>query len=103
MFHLTCLGWVIFRANDLPDLTSLLGHLVFAFTPSAVALQNLGAPLLACAAALMALHGLEAWYDDDCVVYRLPVWARSFVFVAMGYGILLFGRSDGTQFIYFQF
>ncbi len=103
MFHLTCFGWIIFRAKTLQDLAGHLWQLVFAFAPSRASLESLGAPTLFCVAALMIVHALEAWYDDDCVVFRLPVWARSFIFVALGYGILLFGRYEGAEFIYFQF
>jgi alginate O-acetyltransferase complex protein AlgI len=102
MFHLTCLGWLIFRAASVRDLATLCGNLVTRFAPSAVdgmLLSSLGLYVLP----LLVIHLIEAHADDVLIVPRLPVAVRYFVYTATLYLILLFGNFGGTEFIYFQF
>jgi len=102
MFHLTCLGWLIFRAGSLRDLVTLGRNLVTRFTPSAVdgvLLASLGLYVLP----LVLIHLIEAHADDVLIVPRLPIAVRYFVYSATLYLILLFGNFGGAEFIYFQF
>ena len=103
MFHLTCAGWLIFRAPSLRDLAALTAGLFSNFAPSAVDVTGLLVPLILYVAPLAAIHAVEARADDVLVVPRLPVGARYFVYSATVYLILLFGNFGGAEFIYFQF
>ena len=103
MFHLTCYGWLIFRAPSLRALWDLSGSLVSGFAPSSIEVAGILLPLLLYTTPLLAVHLLEARADDVLVVPRLHVGLRYAIYVATLYLILLFGNFGGSDFIYFQF
>ncbi len=103
MFHLTCYGWLIFRAKSIAQVGDLTAALVTRFDPSVAALSACGVPLLLYAGPLLAVHAFEAAHDDLAVVFRWPLLVRYSVYAAMIYLIVLFGDFAGAQFIYFQF
>lgn len=100
MFHLTCYGWLIFRAGStstIARLTTALGRWDAPF-PATLALEWLfySTPLL-------LVHGFEAWRRDPYAVPSLPLLPRYVTVVGLAYMMLLFGEFGGSQFIYFQF
>jgi D-alanyl-lipoteichoic acid acyltransferase DltB (MBOAT superfamily) len=103
MFHLTCIGWLIFRAPSLRQLGTLTQNLFVHFAPATVDVTGLLAPLLLFTVPLVLIHLWEAHADDLLLVPRLPLVLRYSVFVATMYLILLFGNFGGAEFIYFQF
>jgi alginate O-acetyltransferase complex protein AlgI len=103
MFHLTCLGWLIFRGKTAGQIGSLAWALVAGFDPGTSALHTYAVPLFAYAAPLLVVHALEAWKNDMTAVFTLPVAVRYSVYAAMLYLTVLFGDFAGSQFIYFQF
>jgi D-alanyl-lipoteichoic acid acyltransferase DltB (MBOAT superfamily) len=103
MFHLTCLGWLIFRARSATDLGHLLYGLFFEFSPATADVQGLLAPLLLFVTPLLIVHACETWFDDVLVVRRLPIAVRYSVYAATFYLTMLFGNFGGSDFIYFQF
>ncbi len=103
MFHLTCGGWLIFRAASLRDLLGLTRSLLTNFAPSSIDTAGLLAPLVLYVSPLIAVHAIEARADDVLVVPRLPIGVRYSIYAATLYLILLFGNFGGADFIYFQF
>ena len=103
MFHLTCFGWVIFRAPSLRDLAALTRALFTRFAPATIDVAGMLVPLALLVAPLLVIHAIEARADDVLVVPRLPVSLRYTVYAATLYLILLFGNFGGSEFIYFQF
>ena len=103
MFHLTCYGWLIFRAVSLRQLVSMTRSLLFEFRPGAVDVDGLLLPLLLFVVPLLAVHALEAGADDLLVVPRLRLAVRYTIYAATFYLIFLFGNFGGADFIYFQF
>jgi alginate O-acetyltransferase complex protein AlgI len=100
MFHLTCYGWLIFRADSastIARMTASLGRWDGS-VPATLALEWLfySAPLL-------LVHGYEAWRRDLHAVPSLPLLPRYVTVVGLAYLTLLFGEFGGSQFIYFQF
>jgi alginate O-acetyltransferase complex protein AlgI len=100
MFHLTCYGWLIFRADSastIARMTAALGRWDGS-VPATLALEWLfySAPLL-------LVHGYEAWRRDLHAVPSLPLLPRYVTVVGLAYLTLLFGEFGGSQFIYFQF
>jgi alginate O-acetyltransferase complex protein AlgI len=100
MFHLTCYGWLIFRADSaatIARMTTALGQWDAPF-PATLALEWLfySTPLL-------LVHGYEAWQRDPHAVPALPLLPRYVTVVGLAYMTLLFGEFGGSQFIYFQF
>ena len=103
MFHLTCLGWLIFRADSAGQIGHLAWTLVADFAPGTAALWTIGVPLLAYTAPLLVVQAIEARKDDLAAVLSLPAAVRYSVYAAMFYLTVLFGDFAGSQFIYFQF
>ena len=103
MFHLTCVGWLVFRAPSLPQLGTLASSLLLHFAPGAIDIPNMLVPLLLFTVPLLVVHALEARADDLLVVPRLRPVLRYSVYVATAYLIFLFGNFGGADFIYFQF
>jgi D-alanyl-lipoteichoic acid acyltransferase DltB (MBOAT superfamily) len=102
MFHLTCFGWLIFRARSAGQVARLTGRLFTAFAPSTVE-PSLLVPLVLYVAPLLIVHAFEARADDVLVVRKLPIGVRYSVYAATFYLTMLFGNFGGSDFIYFQF
>jgi D-alanyl-lipoteichoic acid acyltransferase DltB (MBOAT superfamily) len=103
MFHITCYGWLIFRARSAGQIRDLTESLIGNFAPATVNVHGLLVPLLLYTTPLLVVHACEAWFDDGLVVPRLPVGVRYSIYAATGYLTLLFGNFGGAEFIYFQF
>ena len=103
MFHLTCYGWLIFRATSVAQIASMSAALAARFNPSAVDVTGLLLPLLLHVTPLLLGHACEALADDVLVVRRMPTAVRYSVYAATIYLIVLFGNFGGADFIYFQF
>src|SRR4051812_20491918 len=56
MFHLTCLGWLIFRARSAAQLGHLAGSVAFNFAPQSIDVQGLLVPLLLYTTPLLVVH-----------------------------------------------
>jgi D-alanyl-lipoteichoic acid acyltransferase DltB (MBOAT superfamily) len=103
MFHVTCYGWLIFRAQSAAHVRTLTVSLATDFSPATVNVHGLLVPLVLYTTPLLVVHGIEAWFDDGLVVPRLPVGVRYSVYAATFYLTMLFGNFGGAEFIYFQF
>ncbi len=102
-FHVTALGFVIFRAHDLPHLASLLGTLVTSFTPRAgdgAALVQLAA-LVAIPLVVELVQYLRG--EDLRLLIRLPAPVQVALSAILLLAIIVLGSTHGQKFIYFQF
>lgn len=102
MFHVTCYGWLIFRARSFGQIVSMTASLVGDPTFGPETARHAWA-LAAYAAPLLVIHTFEAWRDDLLAIFRLPMPWRYAVYGAMLYLMVLFGDFGGSEFIYFQF
>ncbi|HVL67129.1 MAG TPA: MBOAT family protein [Vicinamibacterales bacterium] len=103
MFHLTCYGWLIFRARSVDQIGDMTWRLVAHFQPFAVDLPQLLVPLVLYLTPLALVHALEARRDDLLIVPKLPLVVRYSLYAATFYLTMLFGNFGGSEFIYFQF
>ena len=103
MFHLTCYGWLIFRAPSFSQLGAMTRSLFTAFAPRSIDTEELLIPLLLYTTPLLVVHLLEARADDVLIVPRLRMGVRYSIYVATLYLLFLFGNFGGSDFIYFQF
>ena len=103
MFHVTCYGWLIFRARSARQIGDLTSSLLLNFAPSTVDAGGLLAPLVLHVTPLVAVHACEAWFDDGLIVPKLPIGVRYSIYAATFYLTMLFGNFGGAEFIYFQF
>jgi D-alanyl-lipoteichoic acid acyltransferase DltB (MBOAT superfamily) len=102
MFHVTCYGWLIFRAGSIAQIGELTAALFGSWAPGTHTWNHARA-IVWHAAPLMAIHVFEAVHDDLMVVFRLPLAWRYAVYGCLLYLVFLFGDFGGAQFIYFQF
>jgi D-alanyl-lipoteichoic acid acyltransferase DltB (MBOAT superfamily) len=102
MFHLTCYGWLIFRARSLGQIGEMTRALSSNFAAQSID-TNMLALLLVYVSPLLLVHAYEAYADDTLVVPRLPVPIRYSIYAATFYLTMLFGNFGGAEFIYFQF
>jgi D-alanyl-lipoteichoic acid acyltransferase DltB (MBOAT superfamily) len=103
MFHLTCYGWLIFRAPSAAALRDMTHSLFTNLAVRTADVTGLLLPLVLYTAPLVVVHLREAWTDDVLAVPRLRPAFRYTIYVATVYLILLFGNFGGSDFIYFQF
>lgn len=104
-FHLVCISWLLFRANTFAQAWSMLGALFTGWTG-----QEIGLPLqqqiFTLAFYALPLLVMELWQHrsgDPLVVLKAPRVVRAFVYLALFYGIVIFGNNNAQSFIYFQF
>jgi D-alanyl-lipoteichoic acid acyltransferase DltB (MBOAT superfamily) len=103
MFHLTSVGWLIFRARSVRQIGSMAASVFTNFAPASVNVEAILVPLVLYTTPLLLVHAWEAYADDLLIVPRLPIVVRYSLYAATFYLTLLFGNFGGAEFIYFQF
>jgi D-alanyl-lipoteichoic acid acyltransferase DltB (MBOAT superfamily) len=102
MFHLTCFGWLLFRAANIQQIGEFCAAIFSRFH-----LEHGAIPLIATVVFLAALlWGLEAWLRNSDDPRTRPLWKRGLgpVTVACLIGaIIVFTPGDTREFIYFRF
>ena len=100
MLTFTVIGWLIFRAETMHQLGSMLTSLFYVTSDIWLArpyeLFYLSLPLIA----------IQTWQyvsGDLLIVTKQRIWTRGAIYGAMLYGIIVFGVRDSMEFIYFQF
>ncbi len=113
-FHIVCLGWVLFRADDLNIAGKILLKLAEApqalahFSSSQLAVLQIRDPiifpsLVLIVPALMISHVVVNWLNDK-KFYQSPPWAMQVaVMVILMCVLTIFSPDSSPKFIYFQF
>ncbi len=103
-FQLTCLGWLLFRADTLPQVAAMLGSLAHRPRLSFDLLRESDYLVFALIAlTLLATESIQFGARNDAFLFRWPIPARA---AAYALAFLLFvtcGNFHGFEFIYFQF
>lgn len=107
-FHLVLLAWVFFRASTVGDALYILENMGKEWTLSMHYNIGIGPWGLAIAAtAVLLLEVVQYAHVRIGGVGRAldaqPTWVRWSVYYALIFAILMFGRFETTEFIYFQF
>ena len=103
MFHVTCLGWLIFRAPSLEHCWVMLNSLVTEMhRPTAAQLFDVF-QLVFYSGLLLAIQASQQLAGGVRDLTHLPVWLRWTVLFTMFYSLLIWGNFGGAPFIYFQF
>jgi D-alanyl-lipoteichoic acid acyltransferase DltB (MBOAT superfamily) len=103
MFHVTCYGWLIFRAESVHQIATFSRLLVTDLVPGALTLTTLVIPCLQILAPFLVVHALQARRGSELAPLDLAWPVRYALYGAVFYLTLLFGDFEGAQFIYFQF
>ena len=101
MFHATCLGWLLFRAESLQQAADLLQRIFGSLVLGDSALANLGT-LLGYVSILLIVQALQALRQDLLVLKGIPLPLKGMAYGMLFYLTVLHGGTSNS-FIYFQF
>ncbi len=102
MFHITCFGWLLFRASGLHQAGAFAAHIFTRFHYDPASLSLLATLLIWTAYFCL----FEFWIMNAEDPRTRPFWNRGLGPVASAIlmaSIILFTASSGREFIYFQF
>jgi hypothetical protein len=102
MFHLTCVGWLLFRADSFGTVVQYLALLGSSFHVTEAAVAAFALVGFYCA----AMFFLEWALDGERRVRRLltgPRAAQAAVFGYLALMVYFFQAEQAQEFIYFQF
>ncbi len=106
-FGLTCIAWVLFRGNSLPDVGYILTHFWRGWDFSAISTPQFLLRQMPVAVAgiivLEAVQLLNRRVSLSGLLGRAPLLPRWAFYFAWIYGMVLLGVFRNEQFIYFQF
>ena len=100
-FQLTCLGWLIFRAESAAQLNEMLSA-IFTSPFQGMAMPSV-TNLLFFIFPVVMIQIFQYYKDDLTIVLKWPVIFRALFYFVCFYLILIFGVEGGKQFVYFQF
>jgi D-alanyl-lipoteichoic acid acyltransferase DltB (MBOAT superfamily) len=100
MFHLVCLGWLIFRAESIHQAIGMLSAIV---SRPAIPTASYLVPVALLTIPLWLVQLVQYTSGDLNVIARTPWYVRSVFYTVCFYAIVLVGQFGGRQFIYFQF
>ena len=101
MFHLTCLGWLLFRAQSVGQVADFVHLMATQFSPDPAALRSLGA-LLGYASILVVVQMIQYTRHTASILEQASLPVRGVVYGVLFYLMVLHGGVSDS-FIYFQF
>lgn len=101
MFHLTCLGWVLFRAISLQQAVDVLQIIISSLIPGGMPLVLL-AQLLGYISILLIVQLVQLAQGNHFVLDRVHLPLKGVAYGALFYLTVLHGGTS-SSFIYFQF
>lgn len=108
-FNLVSFAWIFFRASSISDAFYVATHLFTDLRLMPYHEYNLGLNLLEFLIAVGAIGFMELIHvtqKNESIadtISRRPVWLRWSVYYVMIFAIIILGKFDDQQFIYFQF
>lgn len=99
VFHLVCLGWILFRMQDIGNLSLIPGHLE-TWSLTGITYGQVTALLLA--ASLLIYQHISAGFELRTILFRIPAPLQIGTHALMLTLIVALGNF-GNPFIYFQF
>ena len=104
-FHLVCFGWIFFRANSLSDALYIMGHIWVGISDISGLTGILGR--FRFLIALLSISVLPiVWLlqsSKQRFLYVRPVVLEWLYYYLIIFAIIIFGVTENSQFIYFQF
>ncbi len=102
MFHITCIGWLIFRAQSAQQIADMLVAIATMSDFSATALYYAG-QLAFYSGLLILIQVVQMRRNDLLAIIRLSMLPRVALLTSMFFLAAAFGEYGGQTFIYFQF
>jgi alginate O-acetyltransferase complex protein AlgI len=101
MFHVTCLGWLLFRAESLQQAATLFLTMLGIVPFDDVALSRFGM-LLGYVSILLVVQSMQALRQDLLILKGIPTPLKGVAYGVLFYLTVLHGGTS-SSFIYFQF
>jgi alginate O-acetyltransferase complex protein AlgI len=101
MFHFTCIGWLLFRAESLSQAATMFVSVFTRFNFDLAAHHSL-MTVLGLSAVLVIAQAAMYFKDDHLLIFRLPTPVRGAAYGLLVYFMLIHGAVSDA-FIYFQF
>jgi len=103
MFHVTCFGWLLFRASSLDQISEFTKTLFTNFGGlSPLAIYNLKM-VIVYVTPLIIIQLYKKWNDDTYALIKLRPSVITGCYVIFFFLIFLLGEFNATEFIYFRF
>ncbi|MCA8992786.1 MAG: MBOAT family protein [Planctomycetaceae bacterium] len=102
MFHLVCVGWLLFRANSMSQVVLFTQSLLTNWTWNIELAQMAWQLVFLCGPFLVIQYAQETSKDLNYVLH-LSLVPRTVVYATVLFLILTVGNFGGREFIYFQF
>jgi len=103
-FHVTCLGWLIFRAQSVEQILIMLQALIFHWQDITLYkffdLLNMLNPYVPI---IIFVQILQYWKKDLMIIYKLPMFLRATLYYVFSLLLIIYGVTGAKAFIYFQF
>jgi D-alanyl-lipoteichoic acid acyltransferase DltB (MBOAT superfamily) len=109
MFHITAIGFLIFRAHSLTQVYEMLYGLIFNFKVSDIfMIKNILERftlflIIFLSVGLITFEIVQFRKNDQLIVFRWCTLGRSVFYIVCIYLILFYGVEGGSEFIYAQF
>jgi hypothetical protein len=101
-FHFICLGWIIFRCEEAYTLPALVTRFMDVRGWFQMPAERV-LPVLAYVTPLLAVELFQLFKKKEQVVLDAPIVLRTALYLAGIWAFIVFGRFEGSAFIYFQF
>lgn len=102
MFHLTCLGWLIFRAQSAPQIADMLSA-IFTMPGFSPAAWYYAGQVAFYSGLLILIQVIQMRRNDLLAVTHLSMAPRVVLVTTLFFLAAAFGEYGGQSFIYFQF
>ena len=103
MFHVTCLGWLMFRANSLEQLTSFMHSLFLNFSAPSEKAVYVMLHIIFYIWPVWAIQILQKSRNNLMAVPDMRGMRPWIIYGLMFYLLVMWGEFGGKEFIYFQF
>lgn len=103
MFHVVCVGWLLFRADSMARVGSMLGSFASGAWTLDLRTANDFAALALLVAPLLAIEVLQERARDTLAPLGLSLLPRAALLALLTLLVLRIGNTGSLEFIYFQF
>ena len=102
-FHLICIGWIFFRAQNLQQAIDMIAAIVLNPISEVGVLYLTATITIPCFLLLGVVEWSQIYMKDSYVIFKIPIFARIIVYSVFIIIFILFSVDDSQSFIYFQF
>ncbi|MBI5056267.1 MAG: MBOAT family protein [Nitrospirae bacterium] len=102
MFHITVIGFLIFRSQSASQIYNMFHSLIFNFKIADIALDKV-LVIMSFASILIVVEIVQYVKNNSLIIFKWNPVVRAVFYIVCVYLILFFGVEGGKEFIYAQF